>query len=100
MTWVPVDFRSGIKMQLGIRVLLSWLTEGCPTLCLQGRGVGSTRKKQDTAALEDRDKPYACDSEWGHGWGGAGLRHVRDPGVQESTSKSGVCIVIRLLSSF
>lgn len=29
----------------------------------QGRGVGSTRKKLDTAALEDRDKPYACDSE-------------------------------------
>lgn len=29
----------------------------------QGRGVGSTRKKLDAAALEDRDKPYACDSE-------------------------------------
>lgn len=25
--------------------------------------MGSTRKKPDTAALEDRDKPYACDSE-------------------------------------
>lgn len=37
--------------------------------------MGSTRKKQDTAALEDRDKPYACDSEWGGGgaWG-VGLR--------------------------
>lgn len=32
-------------------------------LCGQGRGVGSTRKKLDAAALEDRDKPYACDSE-------------------------------------
>lgn len=29
----------------------------------QGRGAGSTRKKLDAAALEDRDKPYACDSE-------------------------------------
>lgn len=25
--------------------------------------MGSSRKKLDTAALEDRDKPYACDSE-------------------------------------
>lgn len=25
--------------------------------------MGSGRKKVDTAALEDRDKPYACDSE-------------------------------------
>ena len=36
------------------------------------------RKRQDAAALEDRDKPYVCDSECllggggGHpGWGGA-----------------------------
>lgn len=29
----------------------------------QGRGVGSSRKKLDAAALEERDKPYACDSE-------------------------------------
>ncbi|MEQ2268555.1 hypothetical protein XENORESO_004269 [Xenotaenia resolanae] len=28
----------------------------------KGRGVGSSRKKLDTAALEDRDKPYACDN--------------------------------------
>uniref|UniRef100_M4ADE4 Double PHD fingers 2 n=1 Tax=Xiphophorus maculatus TaxID=8083 RepID=M4ADE4_XIPMA len=28
----------------------------------KGRGVGSGRKKLDTAALEDRDKPYACDT--------------------------------------
>uniref|UniRef100_A0A3Q3GH05 Double PHD fingers 2 n=1 Tax=Labrus bergylta TaxID=56723 RepID=A0A3Q3GH05_9LABR len=28
----------------------------------KGRGVGSTRKKLDTAANEDRDKPYACDT--------------------------------------
>ncbi|XP_013862091.1 zinc finger protein ubi-d4 isoform X2 [Austrofundulus limnaeus] len=28
----------------------------------KGRGVGSGRKKLDTAALEDRDKPYACDN--------------------------------------
>ncbi|XP_041099129.1 zinc finger protein ubi-d4-like [Polyodon spathula] len=27
----------------------------------KGRGVGSARKKLD--AIEDRDKPYACDSE-------------------------------------
>lgn len=28
----------------------------------KGRGVGGSRKKLDTAALEDRDKPFACDS--------------------------------------
>uniref|UniRef100_H2LT43 Double PHD fingers 2 n=1 Tax=Oryzias latipes TaxID=8090 RepID=H2LT43_ORYLA len=28
----------------------------------KGRGVGGSRKKLDTAALEDRDKPYACDT--------------------------------------
>ncbi|XP_042354917.1 zinc finger protein ubi-d4 isoform X1 [Plectropomus leopardus] len=28
----------------------------------KGRGVGGNRKKLDTAALEDRDKPYACDN--------------------------------------
>lgn len=39
------------------------LTEGGMAFSPQGRGVGSTRKKPDTAALEDRDKPYACDSE-------------------------------------
>lgn len=36
----------------------------------QGRGVSSARKKLEAAAaaLEDRDKPYACDSESGiHG---------------------------------
>ena len=42
------------------------------------------RKRQDAAALEDRDKPYVCDSEclvWGGGhpgWGG----HVGMNGVQ------------------
>lgn len=31
---------------------------------LQGRGVSSARKKLEAAAaLEDRDKPYSCDSE-------------------------------------
>lgn len=30
----------------------------------QGRGVSSARKKLEAAAaLEDRDRPYACDSE-------------------------------------
>ncbi|ETE68735.1 Zinc finger protein ubi-d4, partial [Ophiophagus hannah] len=29
----------------------------------KGKGVGSARKKLDAAILEDRDKPYACDSE-------------------------------------
>ncbi|KAM9788414.1 zinc finger protein ubi-d4 [Neosynchiropus ocellatus] len=28
----------------------------------KGRGASSTRKKLDPAALEDRDKPYACDN--------------------------------------
>ncbi|XP_049897255.1 zinc finger protein ubi-d4 isoform X1 [Epinephelus moara] len=28
----------------------------------KGRGVAGNRKKLDTAALEDRDKPYACDN--------------------------------------
>uniref|UniRef100_Q08AJ1 DPF1 protein n=1 Tax=Homo sapiens TaxID=9606 RepID=Q08AJ1_HUMAN len=26
-------------------------------------GIGGLRKRQDTASLEDRDKPYVCDSE-------------------------------------
>ncbi|TRZ10040.1 hypothetical protein HGM15179_017077 [Zosterops borbonicus] len=30
----------------------------------KGKGVGGARKKLDAAILEDRDKPYACDSEW------------------------------------
>eukprot|EP00074_Homo_sapiens_P107845 XP_024304406.1 zinc finger protein ubi-d4 isoform X2 [Homo sapiens] len=29
----------------------------------KGKGVGSARKKLDASILEDRDKPYACDSE-------------------------------------
>lgn len=33
-------------------------------LISQGKGVGGARKKLDAAILEDRDKPYACDSEW------------------------------------
>ncbi|KFR12848.1 Zinc finger protein ubi-d4, partial [Opisthocomus hoazin] len=28
----------------------------------KGKGVGGARKKLDAAVLEDRDKPYACDS--------------------------------------
>ncbi|PWA22952.1 hypothetical protein CCH79_00001971, partial [Gambusia affinis] len=39
----------------------------------QGRGVGSGRKKVDTAALEDRDKPYACDI--------CGKRYKNRPGL-------------------
>ncbi|NXG45698.1 REQU protein, partial [Psilopogon haemacephalus] len=31
----------------------------------KGKGVGGARKKLDAAILEDRDKPYACDSESG-----------------------------------
>ncbi|MEQ2158539.1 hypothetical protein GOODEAATRI_013413, partial [Goodea atripinnis] len=38
-----------------------------------GRGVGSSRKKLDTAALEDRDKPYACDI--------CGKRYKNRPGL-------------------
>ncbi|NXT54246.1 REQU protein, partial [Pluvianellus socialis] len=30
----------------------------------KGKGVGGARKKLDAAILEDRDKPYACDSEY------------------------------------
>lgn len=30
---------------------------------LQAYGIGGLRKRQDTASLEDRDKPYVCDSE-------------------------------------
>ena len=36
----------------------------------QTYGLGAVRKRQDAAALEDRDKPYVCDSEclvWGGG---------------------------------
>lgn len=29
----------------------------------QAYGIGGLRKRQDTASLEDRDKPYVCDSE-------------------------------------
>uniref|UniRef100_A0A3Q0RV45 Double PHD fingers 2 n=1 Tax=Amphilophus citrinellus TaxID=61819 RepID=A0A3Q0RV45_AMPCI len=39
----------------------------------KGRGVGSSRKKLDTAALEDRDKPYACDI--------CGKRYKNRPGL-------------------
>lgn len=35
----------------------------------KGKGVGSARKKLDASILEDRDKPYACDSEcFPSGW--------------------------------
>jgi len=36
----------------------------CPHPQTQGKGVGGARKKLDAAILEDRDKPYACDSEY------------------------------------
>ena len=38
----------------------------------QTYGLGAVRKRQDAAALEDRDKPYVCDSEC-LVWGGGGL---------------------------
>ncbi|KAG9475520.1 hypothetical protein GDO78_003755 [Eleutherodactylus coqui] len=31
----------------------------------KGKGLGSARKKLDAAALDDRDKPYACDTKKG-----------------------------------
>ncbi|XP_061658853.1 zinc finger protein ubi-d4 isoform X2 [Syngnathoides biaculeatus] len=39
----------------------------------KGRGVGSSRKKLDPAAMEDRDKPYACDI--------CGKRYKNRPGL-------------------
>uniref|UniRef100_A0A8C5AJI8 Double PHD fingers 2 n=1 Tax=Gadus morhua TaxID=8049 RepID=A0A8C5AJI8_GADMO len=39
----------------------------------KGRGASSSRKKLDTAALEDRDKPYACDI--------CGKRYKNRPGL-------------------
>lgn len=30
---------------------------------LQAYGVGGMRKRQEPPAIEDRDKPYVCDSE-------------------------------------
>lgn len=33
-------------------------------VCLQAYGVGGMRKRQELPAIEDRDKPYVCDSEW------------------------------------
>uniref|UniRef100_A0A8C5YU43 Double PHD fingers 1 n=1 Tax=Marmota marmota marmota TaxID=9994 RepID=A0A8C5YU43_MARMA len=39
-------------------------------------GIGGLRKRQDTASLEDRDKPYVCDSELG---AGGALPMVRAP---------------------
>uniref|UniRef100_A0A8C5EKB3 Zinc finger protein ubi-d4-like n=1 Tax=Gouania willdenowi TaxID=441366 RepID=A0A8C5EKB3_GOUWI len=40
---------------------------------VQGRGVGSSRKKLDTSTLEDKDKPYACDI--------CGKRYKNRPGL-------------------
>lgn len=43
-----------------------WLIPTFPLfLPPQGKGVSGARKKLDAAILEDRDKPYACDSEYG-----------------------------------
>nr|XP_010301295.1 PREDICTED: zinc finger protein ubi-d4 [Balearica regulorum gibbericeps] len=39
----------------------------------KGKGVGGARKKLDTAILEDRDKPYACDI--------CGKRYKNRPGL-------------------
>ncbi|NXT67599.1 REQU protein, partial [Chaetops frenatus] len=64
--------RKPVALGLG----LSPLPPPCPGLALgffapkpgvlgffwQGKGVGGARKKLDAAILEDRDKPYACDS--------------------------------------
>lgn len=51
-----------------------WLSEFsqvcvCGCVCmyvwsLQAYGVGGMRKRQEPPAIEDRDKPYVCDSEW------------------------------------
>lgn len=35
----------------------------CVGVCLQAYGVGGMRKRQELPAIEDRDKPYVCDSE-------------------------------------
>ncbi|NWI62529.1 REQU protein, partial [Todus mexicanus] len=54
-------------------IIFFWSAPFTPTLAfffgggfppLQGKGVGGARKKLDAAVLEDRDKPYACDSEY------------------------------------
>lgn len=38
----------------------------CTLMCfLQAYGVGGMRKRQEPPAIEDRDKPYVCDSEPG-----------------------------------
>lgn len=38
----------------------------CSCVFLQAYGVGGMRKRQEPPAIEDRDKPYVCDSEHGH----------------------------------
>lgn len=35
----------------------------CVGVYLQAYGVGGMRKRQELPAIEDRDKPYVCDSE-------------------------------------
>ncbi|CAO2626090.1 Zinc finger protein neuro-d4, partial [Lemmus lemmus] len=53
----------------------------------QAYGIGGLRKRQDTASLEDRDKPYVCDSEFcrreGEGVRGlvCGKRYKNRPGL-------------------
>ena len=36
-----------------------------PPVPPQTCGLGAVRKRQEPPALEERDKPYVCDSEWG-----------------------------------
>lgn len=49
----PENFPHGLDALVRASFCSSW----------QGKGVGSARKKLDASILEDRDKPYACDSE-------------------------------------
>ncbi|NXD88826.1 REQU protein, partial [Halcyon senegalensis] len=78
----------------------------------EGKGVGGARKKLDAAVLEDRDKPYACDSDpggvptprscgaegrglvvprqlWGSVWAPSSPRPLPTPPARNSTTVSG-----------
>lgn len=55
-----------VPMLLVILVILEEYCYENVILICQGRGVGNGKKKMEAAAAaqEDRDKPYACDSEF------------------------------------
>lgn len=40
---------------------------------MQAYGIGGLRKRPEAALMEDRDKPYVCDSECGFLLGGFGV---------------------------